>query len=165
MQIQPGTLHFYKTHIVDLRRSEWDKQKSDPSSGKFVFTGKKVYVRNEDYLKKGIRHKYRLEWVQYDPQGGLTMLKTYQYQLGADFVVAGKDPYWPEGLEPDAEGHYRFMDTVLMKIPLDRWTEKRKREIDRANREADNVRRAFKRRVSEADRRAVIDEEDLYKII
>jgi hypothetical protein len=113
--------------IVDLKASELDKS-SDRQSGKFIFK-KKVYI---DYHGiKSARPLFRFAWCTNNPGA---VVDWQQKWPGTEFVSVNDD-YWPEGVAPDANGHYvRLPDAILMKIPIHTYLEQRKREIERSER-------------------------------
>ena len=102
----------HEIKIVDLNHSEWDKKLSNPESGKYHFV-KKTYI---DYHGgKGIRPEHHLLWVSKTPREIMTWKTRYGYTL----VEFGIDPYWPEDIAPNEEGHFVFSDdVVLMKCSL-----------------------------------------------
>jgi hypothetical protein len=137
--------------IVDLNRSRWDKKQSDRKKGNYVFEPNgKVYVNKmKDYLHGETRHPWVFTWCTHDPGRRFGTLHKWRVDYQATFVDIN-DPYWPEGMIPDAEGKYIFRDDmVLVKIPLEVHLEKNKRERDIANRT-----RASKMREFEADAKA-----------
>lgn len=113
--------------IVDLLHSEWDRDKSDPKQGKYVFTVKKYiqgnYSRNPDWF---------FSWGHYDPRDQMQDCMAWIYQYDYSFVTT-EDGFWPEGIVPNAEGRYVFRDAVLMKRPLLEELRDRKANRDRAN--------------------------------
>ncbi len=128
-------------HIVDLRRSEWDKERSDRKLGRYHFT-KKVYVKNSDYRDDLIRPDYVFQFVGYDikdPQSGFAY---WQMHYSAEPVTVDDD-YWPEGLIPDAEGKFKFIDSLLVKVPTDVWVEKVINDRGRYDKSAENLQKSF----------------------
>lgn len=101
----------HEIKIIDLRNSEWDKRSSNPKSGKYSFL-EKTYV---DYKGgTGVRPEHHFQWVPKDKRSQMA----YRH-MGYTPVECEIDPYWPEYIDPDAEGHYVFADDViLMKCPL-----------------------------------------------
>lgn len=110
MRINPRWLN---NHIIDLKHSEWDKEKSDPTKAFYVFK-KKVYM---DYKDKGKRPKWAFTWGPNSERGRVE----YRTVEGWE-VVKVNDPdcqYFPEGLAPSEKGEFVFMtDLVWMKRPL-----------------------------------------------
>lgn len=124
----PETLQDVK--IVDLNRSELDKEKSDINKNKYVFK-KKVYVKHpDDYLKAETRHPYFFHWGRQTADG--REIESWRIKWNYDFLTK-EDPYWPEGVPRNAEEHYQWGDAVLMKIPIRDFIAKRKREMKKAN--------------------------------
>ena len=110
----------HEIKIIDLNRSEWNKKTAKPDEGLYDFT-KKEYVNND---RKESRTDWRFEWVPFSKQTNYREYYSYKVKYGADFVRVG-DPYVPEGVPPDEEGKYIFMnDVVLLKYPLLTWLRK-----------------------------------------
>ena len=129
--------------IVDLKRSVWDRKKSRPDLGKYVFE-KKVYYKNSDFTQ-GYIHPYKLKWCkysEYDRPRPFATLDKWKKLFKASFVVVGDD-YWPEDYIPDAEGKYVDMDLVLVKIPIEVHIEHRKRASQKAALEAKGPKQRF----------------------
>lgn len=129
-------------HIVDLRRSKWDKERSDRKKGRYHFI-EKVYVKNSDYLDDLIRPDHVFSFVGYDikdPQSGFFY---WQMHYAAE-PVTEVDDYWPEGLAPDANGHYKFIDSILVKVPTDIWVNKVIEDRGRYDKSAENLQKSFK---------------------
>ena len=109
-----------KKRMVDLRRSEWDKERSSPKDGKYVWT-KKVYLQTKDYRDDMTRPKFKYRWVAYDKNDDFASFQHWRMNYGAtpvDYKDEATEVY-QEPLVPDAEGHYRFMDMILMKLPVE----------------------------------------------
>ena len=122
--------------IVDLKRSDWDEKKSDPSKGQYVFN-KKVYYKNKDFAE-GYIHPYKLKWCKYsehDYPRPFASLHKWQKLYQATLVVVGDD-YWPEDFQPDSEGKYIDMDLALVKIPIEVHIEHRRRQRDKSELQA-----------------------------
>jgi hypothetical protein len=109
-----------KKHMVDLRRSEWDKDRSSPKDGKYHWT-KKVYLTYADYRDNQTRPNFKYRWVAFDKDNDFASFNHWSMTYQAT-TVDYKDPateVYPEPLVPTVEGHYRYMDMILMKIPID----------------------------------------------
>jgi len=113
-------------HIVDLNRSKWDRERSIPEKGIFVFEKSpdaKVYIKQSDYMDAASRPKHVLKFID------IERLPYYRSKFGASPVLSS-DPYWPEPMTPDSEGKFVIMDALLVKIEdmegyLDyRWNER-----------------------------------------
>ena len=103
--------------IVDLKRSDLDKDKSRPKDGEFVFKpGGKKYV---DKAAK-IADNAWFSWCQYNPRDGFRMLNEWKVKYGYEPLKCGVDPYWPEGAVKNSESDWQYGDLVLCKAPLDR---------------------------------------------
>jgi hypothetical protein len=108
-----------KRRMVDLRRSEYDKDRSTPKDGQYVWT-KKVYLRFDDYKDDNTRPQFKYRWVAFDEKDDFMRYNHWRMKYDAtpvDYKDAATEIY-PEPLVPTAEGHYRFMDMILMKIPI-----------------------------------------------
>ena len=127
--------------IIDLNRSKWDRKQSDPKRGEYRFE-QKVYVQKQDYLYEATRHPHVFKWCRYEPKDGFSHMRTWNVKYQAE-PVTPNDPYYPEGLKPNAEGQYVFGDVVLMKIPLEAHMARKKRDTEKANRAAKNRAKEF----------------------
>lgn len=121
-----------KKRIVDLRYSEVDDEKSGEKigtygrkGGKYFFV-KKVYV---DYLTGERRPEFRFDFIHAVPENQYAEVQDYKYGEPPYTFVDTDDPFWPEGIPPDQEGHYRFKDTLMMKTSLAKWVEKEKENV------------------------------------
>jgi hypothetical protein len=122
--------------IVDLTSSVWDEKLSNPEKGEYEFSAKK-YI---NYRGDGPRPDWFFTWERYTPTNGYQEVHKAKAS-GFSYVMPKVDPYWPEGIAPNAEGVYQFGDVVLMKCRLvdeleRRWEKKQfdaaggKREVD-----------------------------------
>ena len=127
--------------FVDLKRSSWDEKKSDRKKGHYEFKNK-VYYRNKDF-SEGYIHPYKLKWCRYEPSEHYRSVRTWEVKYKSSFLTT-QDDYWPEGLTPDTEGKYVFMDLVAVKIPIEVHMAKRKADVERADRQARAVRDRWK---------------------
>lgn len=108
-----------KRHMVDLRRSEYDKERSSPKDGKYFWT-KKVYLNSKDYKDDNTRPDFKYRWVAFDERDDFINYNHWRMTYEAtpvDYKDAATEIY-PEPLVPNAEGFYRYMDMILMKIPI-----------------------------------------------
>lgn len=108
---------------VDLKRSKWDKEKSDPKKGKYVFEpGGKAYISYADKTKWPASSPiYFLSWSRYDPQNNFRDLLRDKYSKGYTEVNVNEDDWiWPEPLVPNESGWYIIPggDLIVMKRPL-----------------------------------------------
>jgi len=120
-------------HMVDLRRSEIDWERSSRKDGRYVFT-KKVYLRPDDYKDSATRPDFVYKWVAYDSTDDFRNMRHWQMEYDAEVVQASDESAeaWPELVgKPNAEGHYRYMDMILMRVPLLRWLNKRIEDRER----------------------------------
>lgn len=136
-------------HIVDLRRSVFDRDKAQVDKGKYYFSDK-VYLKNSDYDDVKIRPDHVLTWVRYDKVNDFIEMKMWESQFSAEAVKAGDMLYWPEPLSPKADGSYVWQDAILMQVPLDIWLQKRKEDVERSLAEARRNREEFKETVKAA---------------
>lgn len=130
-----------RRHIVDLRRSEWDKERSNRKKGEYHFA-KKVYVKDSDYRDDAIRPDYVFSFVGYAEQDPLSGYDYWRMHYNAEFVTENDD-YWPEPLRPDAEGKYKFLDSVLVKVPVAVWVNKVLEDRSKYDKGARDAHRAF----------------------
>lgn len=96
------------THIVDLNRSDWDKERSDRSAGIYLFNSK-VYIKTSDYYDAASRPSHILKFIDIDK------LPEYRAKWGGSPVTTD-DPYWPEPMVPNSDGKYIYQDAMLAKI-------------------------------------------------
>ncbi len=116
-------IRWLNAHLVDLVKTPWDKEKSNPAKGEFVFTGPKVYYKrgHESPWKVGFFIRYA------PPYRELTMMEaTY----GITPIKAVDALVFPEGLRPNAEGYYQFDDVILAKEPKMSFLKRRKEAVD-----------------------------------
>jgi hypothetical protein len=96
--------------IVDLNRTDWDKERSVREKGIYYFNGPKVYIKNSDYEDRASRPKHILKFISLTDS-----LPYYRSKFGAEPVTI-YDDYWPEPMVPNADGQYVIVDAVLVKI-------------------------------------------------
>lgn len=135
-----------KKSMVDLRRSEWDKERSSPKDGKYFWI-KKVYLKFSDYKDDNTRPQFKYRWVAFDDKNDFVQFNHWTMNYHAtpvDYKDKATEVY-PEPLVPNAEGHYRYMDMILMQIPIavevDRIVDNRK-QYDKAREGLDKKFRA-----------------------
>ena len=107
--------------VIDLEHSEWDKERSNPANGEYLFLSKK-YVGP---LGSGPWH---FTWERYSPESHYREIAEAKSR-GFSIVKSGVDLYWPESVVPNGEGYFVFGDLVLMKC----------RAVDELERLADNA--------------------------
>ena len=155
-------LAWIQKHLVDLRRSDWDKERSDPKKGRYLFAdGKKVYLRLDDYKDDSTMPRYAYRWVAYDKSDDYRNMRMWQMKYSAE-PVRFDDPLvevWPEGVAPDAEGNYRYMDLILMRVPTEVWVDKLIDDKAVADSARKNLDKRFREEAKEAG--AEVDEADL----
>ena len=137
--------------VVDKRHSTIDKEKSDPKKGILVFRGTPKYVpmSEEEMVKeeKMYRPEHKLKWVSII--GERRDLKEWKYGLGFTEVTMD-DPYYPEGVEFNADSHFQFKDMILMKCPLGVYLERLIRNREKANKARRARTKTFKDSLGEA---------------
>lgn len=129
--------------IVDLKRSVWDKEKSNPEKGEYVFE-KKVYYKNRDF-REGYIHPFKIKWCKYSENDYPRPFSSYimwQHKFEATPVVVGDD-YWPEGFVPDSEGKYTYLDLVCVKIPIEKHLATKKEAVRRAHMQVKSIKKNF----------------------
>ncbi len=120
-------IRWLNAHIVDLTKTPWDKEKSDPAKGKYVFTGPKVYQ------KRGCDSPWKFGFfIRYMPPYGDVSMQEATY--GITPVKASEALAYPEGLNPNAEGYYQVNDVILAKEPKISFLKRRKDAVDESNR-------------------------------
>jgi hypothetical protein len=139
-----------KIKVIDLKRSKWNKEKSNPRLGIYAFD-KKVYVVSSDYTDPKTMPRYRLAWVRWDSREDFASVAEWKSQHQATFVNWEDEDFWPEGLTPNASGNYVFQDVVLMKIPISVWVEKVQADQKRYDKAADEMIKAYEVETEKAD--------------
>jgi len=145
-----------KKRMVDLRRSEYDKERSSPKDGKYFWT-KKVYMKYSDYKDDNARPNFKYRWVAYDSHNDFTQFNHWRMNYEAT-PVDYKEPsteIYPEPLVPNAEGHYRYMDMILMKIPIGVEVDRIVDNRDRYDKAREGLDKKFKSEVAAVDEKAV----------
>jgi hypothetical protein len=149
--------------IVDLKRSIWDKVKSDTSKGKYKFT-KKVYLKNADYDDKAIRPRWVFIWNRWEKANDYLEFKEWESYYDAEAVKAGDD-FWPEPLTPKADGTYQFKDAILMKIPLMVWLKKKSEDSARYDQQRKAIQGEFDRLADSQGAKLEMLEDDIIRKI
>jgi hypothetical protein len=129
--------------IVDLKRSVWDKDKSEPTKGRYKFT-KKVYLKNKDYDDRAVRPRWVFIWNRWEKNNDYLEFKEWESYYDAEAVKVGDD-FWPEPLTPKADGSYQFKDAILMKIPLMVWLKKKAEDSARYDQQRKAIQGEFDR--------------------
>lgn len=124
--------------IIDLKSSKWDEAQSDPKEGKYVFTDKK-YV---NYKGAGRRPDYWWTWERFDPRNNYMDLDAAKWR---GFVPVKKDDpdFQPDGVPPNAEGNYVYVDTILVKCALIDELRRRDSNVKDAQGQKKSVRNKF----------------------
>ena len=108
--------------LIDKTRSKL-KKGSDPKKGIYKFEpGGKIHVSWKD---PATRPSHYVQWNRNTPYDVESWRIKWNYS-----EVTIEDPYWPEGIKPNEQGHYVYAtDMILMKCPLEDYVKKRKKEI------------------------------------
>ena len=126
--------------IIDLNRSKWDPEKSNPKKGDYHFVDKVYTDKKMADTVKGFDYGYKFKWNRDDPRSIKDWVIKYGFEL-----VTPKDPYLPEGVPPDGEGKFVFGDAVLMKIPLRKYAKKQLKAIQKSERALSSKVKDFER--------------------
>ncbi len=105
-------MQLHEIKIVDMAKSTIDPKLSNPDKGKYVFL-KKVFTES----LHSSEHTH-FTWCRYEPRNGYRELREYEVKFGYTPVTNKVDQYYPEGMTPNAEGHYVYGDLILVKCPL-----------------------------------------------
>jgi hypothetical protein len=132
--------------IVDMRKSKIDVKKSHPERDEYVFI-EKVYLPLRPNKMLSRNPDYKLKWGK--KGSSQTMFADWGQAFGATPVIP-EDNLWPEGLRRDENGHYSFKDTVLVKIPLDKYLDKREKDIQASDRKQAGIRKQLEREYGDA---------------
>lgn len=134
-------IRWLNSHIIDLTKTPWDKEKSNPVKGEFVFTGTKVYYKQRGYdspWKVGFFIRYA------PPYSELTMAEA---MMGISPVKAVDCLAIPEGVRPNAEGYYQVGDVILAKEAKIDFLKRRKASVEKGESGAKSVKDAFSNEV------------------
>ena len=149
--------YLHEIKFVDLKHSKWDKQKSNPKKGKYVWIDKK-YV---SYADKGTHPGYLFRWNRNDPKD----ISDWEVKWRFSLVNVSEKLVYPEGgAQIDAEGHYTFGDCILMKITPEDYFAKRRPEIEQSERAASNLYKRFASQVKQ-DTKRYLPGEDAEKMV
>lgn len=109
--------------FVDLRHSDWDKEKSKRETGEYIFD-------NKVYLKYRKNPAFHLAWCRYNPHSTPPYADLWEWQVMWGYTpVTTMDDYWPEGIPPNADGKYVNGDLILVKTPMKNYLKKRADEM------------------------------------
>ena len=123
------TLKTAQTQLKQAEEVASREFKNGIKEGRLRFT-KKVYV---DYRGiKAPRPKHYLKWCRYDSFNNFREFRDWQAARNWSPVIAGRDPYWPDGLAPDNKGYYVFGDLILMKTNMKDYLLQRWEDIQRS---------------------------------
>lgn len=131
-----------KKQMVDLRRSTYDKERSSPKDGVYVWE-KKVYLRNDDYKDDQTRPDWVYRWVAFDADNDFRNFNHWKQSYQAQVVDYKTAEIYPEPLKPTVEGHYRYMDMILMQIPLEAHIDKRLADMKRFDKAREGLQKKF----------------------
>ena len=134
-----------KRTMVDLRRSKWDKERSSPKDGRYLWTDK-VYMKAGDYKDDQTRPKFVYRWVAFDERDDFVNFNHWRMHFGAVPVDYKDDlvEIYPEPLVPTVVGHYRYMDMILMRIPLERWVDEKIDNMKRYDKAREGLDKKFR---------------------
>ena len=117
-------IRFLNSHIIDLRKTPWDAEKSNPEKGEYVFTGPKQY-----YKPLGKEEEYKVGFIlRYAPPYREITMSEAMY--GITPVRAVDKMYMPEGVRPNAEGYFQVGDVILAKEPKISYLARRKQSVE-----------------------------------
>lgn len=116
------TLRDINSHILDMSKSTWVDAKDVEHTFntktwnhdiKGLISGAST-LKTKTYYNPNGKPDHWIWWVRYNPPKYMEF-QTAKVTLPATAVSIDTDPYWPEGLVPDAEGYFVFGDLILMK--------------------------------------------------
>ena len=131
-------LSHIQQNTVDLRYSEWDKEKSKPKKGEYAFTKKQLY--RESLKDKSRLPEHWISWGRKTEDGWDLM--DWTTRLTFTFVELD-DPYFPPGAQLDENKHWVYKDAIMMKCPLRDYIERRKHDIEASESAVSAKRREF----------------------
>jgi len=97
----------------EVKRVEDLYEKERYTEGYWNFK-EKAYV---SYTDPGARPPYWFSWCRYDNRDNYRHLSEWRYQFGY-VPVTRDDPYWPENVPLNQNGHYQIGDLCLVKCKL-----------------------------------------------
>ncbi len=132
------SLRDINAHILDMSKSTWEDETGAEKSLDVATWNKDVRVilekdlqlKTKVYYDAHSKPKHWLWWCRWDPPKNIEY-KTAKNTLPASAVTVDRDPYWPEGMEPSAQGFFIHGDLILMKRP---YVDHLKDEISRLKR-------------------------------
>lgn len=134
--------------FIDKTRSDIVWEKSIPDDGVYVFRNDgKVYLKGSDYDDTAGRPEHVCLWQRYDKVNDYAEMREWQRTLDAECITVD-DPYWPEGISPNLEGHYVRGDSIAMKIKTNRWIQKRVEDVNRFDKNREKLEAGFANTVS-----------------
>jgi len=116
-------IRWFNNHIIDLSKSKWDKEKSNPEKAEYVFT-EKVYYRPVKYdspWKVGFFIRY------VPPYRDINYMAATQETTP---VKATDCLFVPEGIAPNEVGYFQLDDVILAKEPKMHFRERRRDAIE-----------------------------------
>lgn len=153
--------HIAEVIFIDMERSEVDTDRSKPEKGMYFFKGDPFVITPDSYKRAETCPDYVYKWCTISFEG--RTLKKWIYQ-GWEFVQHGEDRIFPQGADLDGEGHWSFGDGVLMKMPLERYMNRKAKELRSADEAKKSVRRKLDADIAASDpklgRGAVLTEEE-----
>ena len=150
--------------IVDLEHSEIDEERSNPEKGEYFFLGEPVCVSDKSYKDASTCPPFVFKWVSPEIGGG-RRIKTFRHNLHFDFVVHGEDPYYPQGADLDADGHWTYSDMVLLKCPLEIHMQRKAKQVKQQLEARKAIRRQFRQNVRQEAKDAAMTDEEIAEAI
>jgi hypothetical protein len=129
--------HLAEVQFIDLRKSTLDKERSKPEKGIYKF-------KKEVIADRGITRNpnYKHKWGTKRTAKRFT--QNWEDSYDAEYV--GINPYiYPKGARLDENGIWTYGDAALMRIPLEKYAEKIKRDKELSDAEAEAVLRKYQR--------------------
>jgi len=103
------------------------EKKRQKMNGDYEFIEKR-YV---DFMGgKQSRPPYWFTWCRYDKSNDYRELTSWKARWNYTPVNVDTDNYYPNGIAPNAEGHFTFGDLILVKCALIDHLKRRKMEVD-----------------------------------
>jgi hypothetical protein len=137
-----------------IKEKDWKaiKKALDEGGAKFV---KKVYYEYKIPLSQC---PYHFGWSAVEPSG-MTINK-WKTQMGYSFVTEN-DPYYPEGLTKNEEGHYQMGDSVLMRCPVLTYIQRKMESMKRADDQLRSTKEKFATTMKQAGAGLTAADEEL----
>lgn len=140
--------------IIEVKKSKYDKEKSRPEKGEYVWIEKKYMDQRLFDAEK----KWKFTWRKNSPRA-----ISYDKSVHGYEPVKISEPYVPEAAVPNSDGNWEFGDLIFSKINLMRYLKQREEDIKLSDNRAKYLRSEFQDNVASSG--AGVSEEMIDKTI